>query len=422
MERPPHDSHFLRHVADLARRRDVITQAPIVSLGGTRLAESGQRFDPLLYDELVKHRLMGSIAESLSIADAVTPAALAQAVAELLADAPAFAELIRDEAVRQHVVHMFSTLPLSPPLAFKLTVAREERPELFSHSIKVGYCAAAIAKQSHLPPHEVLNAAAAGIFHDLGLLHVDPEMLRSRRPLLEEERRCLYTHPLTSFLILQRDPIWHPVVSTAVLEHHERIDGSGYPKGLTGNRLGHLGQLLAVAELAATLLAYAGSQASRHRLGVVLRLNEGKLSHEYSQHLQEMFAGASFADARQHTAGEALELLVGLSINFLRWQAVERQLPTSPMAIFISHRMSRLERSLAAAGIDLEYWYTFNADTDMDAKSLGELAVAAREGIWQMHAIGHEIRRRWDRLLGGSEPIAAAVSEWLDGIDNAWAA
>ncbi len=408
--------HFLRHISDLAEKQEVLAHSPIHSAAGAMLVDSGERITSELYDDL-KHHLLPSLEECLTVGDAVTATELAQAVEELLADEPAFASLMPDEAERQKVVRVFAAIPLSQPLAFKLTVAREERPEVLRHSLQVAYCAAALAHHSHLPPHEIVNAAAAGLFHDLGLLHIDPELLRGLRPLSEQERHYLYTHPLTAYLILERNPIWHPVVSTAVLEHHERIDGSGYPQGLTEAKLGSLGQLLAVAELAATVLSYGGDYASRDRLGIVLRMNEGKLNREHCSHLLAMFPPCSVPAAAFRTAGAALELLVDLSVALLRWQSIHKTLPASPLAKFVDKRMAQLGHSLADAGIDLEYWSAFHGGGELDGKSLGEMEVAAREAIWQLRAIASEVYRRWEHVAAGSGPIVAATREWLASVE-----
>lgn len=369
-------------------------------------------------EDLEAH-LLPTEEECQTLVDAVTPAWLAQAVDDLLTDEPAFTSLLPDDEARQKLVHAFATIPLSPALAYKLTMARDIRPEVLNHSLQVAFCAAALAHHSHLAPHEIVNAAAAGMFHDLGLLHVDPELLNPSRPLTEQERHHLYSHPAIGYLILEHSPIWHPVVSTAVLEHHERLDGSGYPKGLHGDRLGSLGQLLAVAEIAATLLSLGGDYASRDRLSIILRMNEGKLNHEHCNRLLAMFPPCSVAAETFQSPGIALELLLNLSVALLRWDTISKRSPASPLAKFLDLRLTQLRRALADVGIDLEFWSTFSAaDADLDGRSLGEMEVAMREAIWQLHAIAAEAHRRWKQLLPGSEPIADPAQDWLDGLQT----
>ncbi|MBI4986332.1 MAG: HD domain-containing protein [Rhodocyclales bacterium] len=404
---------YPRHVADHAEKRETATHTPSHVENGV----NGERVAHARYDELVRHKLQAESGEGCGVGNMVTAGELKQGIEDLMAAEPVFAALVPDPDERQRLLHVFATLPLAQPLACKLTAMRDERPEVMRHSLKVAYCAAALAGRCGLPQHAGVDAAAAGVFHDLGLLHVDPDLLRGMRPLQEHERNYLYAHPLASYLILEHSPVWHPVVSTAVLEHHERIDGSGYPQGLHGNKLGQLGQLLAVAELAAALLSYGGGAASRNRLEVVLRMNEGKLNHEYASRLLEMFPTSFGSGIPPSPMGKSLEALVDLSVVFMHWQAAAKRLPQAPLAVFVEHRVAHLAHSLARIGIDLEYWSTFNTDAEFDAKSLAEMEAAAHECVWQLHAIADEARRRWDHLLVGSEPIAAAVGVWLARVD-----
>lgn len=419
MDPVPPDSHLSRHISDLVDKGAVKARGAIHSPAGIKLVEDGEVVTRALYDELTHNHLLPSPAECLDITDPVTPLWLSQAVEDLLGDQPAFISLLPEDEVRQKIIHVFSTIPLSPQLTFKLTIARDERPEILTHSLQVAYCAAALAHHSHMAPHEMVNAAAAGVFHDLGLLHVDPALVSADHPLTEQERHHFYSHPVLAYLILERSPIWHPIVSTAVLEHHERIDGSGYPKGLTGARLGSLGQLLAVSELAATLLSLGGDYASRDRLSIVLRMNAGKLNHEHCAHLLAMFPPSSVPADEFRTPGIALELLLNLSVALLRWDTIGKRSPGSPLAKFMTLRLAQLRQSLAEVGIDLEYWSTFSiADSELDSTTLGEMEVAVREAIWQLHAIVAEAHRRWDHLLPGSEGIAEPVQDWLNGIES----
>lgn len=400
------------------RQAQDIAAAPVGAQVRVQRIESTGHTSPVAYDQVARNRLLPSPEECANQEDPVTPGALMQALEELLANDPAFTALMPSDGARHDLMRIFLALPLTPPLAYKLTLARDQRPELLDHSLRAAYCAAALAEHCRMAQHEIVNAAAAGLFHDLGLLHVDPGLLNTSQPLHEHELHYLYAHPLTAYLILEHTPIWHPIVSTAVLEHHERIDGSGYPMGHGGDRLGSLGQLLAVAELAATVLAYPGTTAARNRLGIVLRMNEGKLNHEYCSHLLAMFPPSSSWGVPSHAPGVALETLVGLSVALLRWQAIGAQLPQAPMASLINKRVGQLGHSLAEVGIDLEYWSTFSMNADLEAAALAEMNVAAREGVWQLHAIGYEVCRRWEQLIGGSEPIAAAVLDWLRNVEN----
>lgn len=116
-----------------------------------------------------------------------------------------------------------------------------------------------LAIKSRLPERDLANVAAAGMLHDIGELHIDPALLRPGHPLDPDAMRHVYAHPMTAYLILQTYPMFHPEISTAVFEHHERLDGSGYPRGLKGEEIGRLGQILMLAEAVNALFERAGT-------------------------------------------------------------------------------------------------------------------------------------------------------------------
>ena len=385
----------------------------IVSPAGTPLIEMDHRLAPALNDTMISHKLLAASDETIMPGDAVTPASLAQAIEELLTREPIFADLMPGSGERRQLSRIFAALPLSDRMIIKLTTVGGERPELLTHGLRAAFCAAALAQRLRMPHHEVAEAAAAGLFHDLGLLHVDPALLQVGRHLEEHERHYLDAHPLTGYLILEGETAWHPIVSTAVLEHHERVDGSGYPRGLGERQLGPLGQLLAVAELAASLLVPGSAAMSWLRLSVVLRMNEQKLNRDFVSCLLESFPHTAVPKTAHHDLGAAIEILVNLAIAFQGWKAVRVENPDPPLVAFVDKRLDRLGRNLADVGIDLEYWQELDADIEHDALALNEIKLAAREGLWQLFAIADETRRRWARL----QPAPPAAVAWLENIE-----
>jgi hypothetical protein len=79
--------------------------------------------------------------------------------------------------------------------------------------------------------------------------------------------------------------------------------------------------------------------------------------------------------------------------------------------------MPRLERDLADAGIDLDYWTMIDPDFSESDEHAAELLLVAREGRFQLHAIAQEIRRRWKDLSWNDSATVAAVQRLLVTID-----
>jgi hypothetical protein len=314
-------------------------------------------------------------------------------------------------------------MTLLPPLSFKLTVAREQRPEIFEHSMQVAIIALFLAIKSRLPDHELTTIAAAAMFHDLGVLHIDPQVLSPGRPLSEEERRHLYAHPVTAFLILQEYPQYHPEVSTPVFEHHERLDGSGYPRGLKGDEISFNGQIIMLAEVVSTLFEQSWHSHGASRLVVVLKLNQRKFNRKLIDHLVSLLRGGQTAVA-EGTETVSAESVVAqmdqLGEAFRDWDATYRkcatdapQLAKAPLIDFVNDRVTSLERDLAETGFDPNELASLTAGIEDDAEALIELQMMARESCWQLADIHHQVRRRWEELASKDEAGRQIVEDWV---------
>jgi diguanylate cyclase (GGDEF)-like protein/putative nucleotidyltransferase with HDIG domain len=115
-----------------------------------------------------------------------------------------------------------------------------------SHSQRVAELAARTARRLGLPDEEVELTRLAASLHDLGKLAIPEEILRKPGPLTEPERIVLERHPQIGFRMLESlgvDP-----VADWVLHHHERWDGSGYPDGVSGERIPLGARIIFVAD------------------------------------------------------------------------------------------------------------------------------------------------------------------------------
>lgn len=387
---------------------------PLDALDASALIGGSHHLAGAFNETLLAAKLLASSDESILPGDEMTPALLAAVAEAMLTQEAILGELAPGAAQRRQLLRSFAMLPLSDRMVVKLSLAARDRPDLFTHSLHVALCAGALAQHLRMPRHEVAEAVAAGLLHDLGFLHVDPALLQSGRRLQEHERRYLDVHPLMGYLMLADESAWHPVVSTAVLEHHERLDGNGYPRGIAGNRLGQLGQLLAVAELAATLLLPDGTALSRLRLGIVLRLNAERLNRDFAHCMLRCLPKAGMPVAGQADVGVAIDHLTTLAAAFQGWKAVlAATAAAAPLVAFVDARLARLGRNVADAGIDLEYWQQIDADIESDALSLSEIRFVAHEGVRQLIDLANEARRRWSRL----QPAPAAAVAWIETVE-----
>ena len=115
------------------------------------------------------------------------------------------------------------------------------------HLARVAAFAEAIAREMGLPEDEIREAHLAGVLHDLGKLWISDEVLKKQAHLTPEEWEHMKEHPRFGWQMLAGLPALKKITD-ALLHHHERIDGRGYPLGLSGEDIPLLARIIAVAD------------------------------------------------------------------------------------------------------------------------------------------------------------------------------
>jgi putative nucleotidyltransferase with HDIG domain len=137
-------------------------------------------------------------------------------------------------------------------LVLQLLELRE--PAFTRHAAAVAHHARALAEAAGLSEHEQEVVHAAGLLHDIGHQAFDDMLLAGDRPVDEEGRRAIRRHPIVGANLLRGIPgLWE--VAEAVETHHEHVDGSGYPHGLTSSRIPRAARIVAIAEVFDVLTA-----------------------------------------------------------------------------------------------------------------------------------------------------------------------
>ncbi|MBI2865587.1 MAG: HD domain-containing protein [Chloroflexi bacterium] len=153
--------------------------------------------------------------------------------------------------------------------AIALTVEMRD-PYTAGHQQRVAQLAVAIATEIGLTEEQVQGIRLAATIHDLGKIHVPAEILSKPSRLTAIEYNMIKTHPDAGFDILKTIDFPWPIAQI-VLQHHERMDGSGYPHGLQGEDILLEARIVAVAD---TVEAMASHRPYRPTLGVDKALAE----------------------------------------------------------------------------------------------------------------------------------------------------
>ncbi len=131
--------------------------------------------------------------------------------------------------------------------AMAMTVEMRD-PYTAGHQRQVANLASAIAKKMGLPREQIDSLHLAGTIHDIGKMQVPTEILSKCGKLTELEFDMIKTHPQAGYDVLKTIEFQWPIAEF-VLQHHERMDGSGYPSGLKGESILIEARILSVADV-----------------------------------------------------------------------------------------------------------------------------------------------------------------------------
>lgn len=150
----------------------------------------------------------------------------------------------------------------------KVIVARD--PYTYQHQLRVAHLCVAIANQMNLSMHVIEGLKLSALIHDIGKIGVPAELLTKPIPLETFEIQVLQKHVQTGFDIVKNINFQWPLAQT-IYQHHERINGTGYPNQLKGDAIIMEARILAVAD---TVEAMSHNRPYRASLGLDKALSE----------------------------------------------------------------------------------------------------------------------------------------------------
>ncbi len=168
--------------------------------------------------------------------------------ADALIDTIAAGRRLDAEQARRHVSWIATHLEKNAAAMVWLTRIKQVDRYTAQHCANVAILAMGLAQALEWPRERVEFAGLAGMLHDLGKMKLDREILNKPGRLTPDEYEHVKRHPRFGYRMLRSDDSIHPVVTQAVLEHHERPDGNGYPYGHGSDSLHPLSALISVVD------------------------------------------------------------------------------------------------------------------------------------------------------------------------------
>jgi HD-GYP domain-containing protein (c-di-GMP phosphodiesterase class II) len=418
-----HPDPYIKLVTDLGDMQRVVAIQDIHSSQGIVLVKRGESVDKSKYDRLVGHKLLRPLDYSLTVENRVTAEMLMHDGKRLLQDEPKLGQAIDRRFIQRDLLTPLGTVPLEPQLAFRLTVCRERFVECYHHMMRVALIALYVASRLRWPADDRQELATAALFLDLGEMHLEPSIFTSRQPLSMAQHRQIYSHPEIAYRFLKLFPRYHPRISKAVHQHHERVDGSGYPNGLSGDDVIPAARVLGAAELLTAIrLERKNSSGSLFSTSEVLKFNTERFGQDIMPPLIEAAKRIDDIKEKPPVMGSINKTILQARMKLLNdilqgADAIDVN-GADEMAIFIVQQLRRLTEMAKRCGFDLRAPANLMNIIGDEERALLELDALVREMIYLVQSTAREALRRWVKD-GVSEQEQQPLAKWLRHTDLA---
>jgi HD-GYP domain-containing protein (c-di-GMP phosphodiesterase class II) len=233
------------HLAELSKKgNQAFTTSDIFNHQGVLVTRKGVNIDQGVRQQLVKHKLLKPLDSHIGLEHQADTQTLINEFRLLLQQYPDVQ--IVNEALNfgSEFEKLLQLERLHPLMTQKLTVLETQMHSEFEKSIFTAWLSTMIARELGLSMDERRDILVAALIHDIGLLHLDPDIVCSNRKLSSEEWRTVRAHVVVGKIIADSVPGIYPEVSRAIVEHHEDCFGAGYPLALNEGQLGVAGKVI----------------------------------------------------------------------------------------------------------------------------------------------------------------------------------
>jgi len=414
--------HFLGHMTSAGAAYEAVAIEDIVTANGIKLLAKDSRLDATTCDQLLAHTLKKPLEDSVRMVGGVDETAVREAAARLSSKHDLLRSICADGRMPS-VGDALAGLKLTPQLQTLLTVYGQQQPGRLEHAVGVAMLALALARRL-LPGESDLHRAlaTAGLLHDLGELYIDPTLLDTQRRLDPTQWSHIATHPIVGHRVLLAVSGGGRLIAEAVRDHHERLDGFGYPRGVSGAVLSMPGQLLAASEW---LMAMLGSGlAPVSRVSTATRLIQGEFSppvlellNQLAKEHEELLGAVAEHDAGIEDASRRLGQLVRTLEHYRAakpWLDERIGSVRAPLRRVIEggvQRLLRVQTAFTSTGLDHEQPQVLlrelAAAGDMDMWL--EVTSILRELVWRMRDIERTLLLRAGLLSSADQQVMQEV-------------
>lgn len=413
---PQANPHYLDRMIEKGHSCDIEAGEDIYSANGIKLVARGTRISDAMRERLLVHKLLKPLEKSVAIRCGMNRNALL-----------AQAETLLDENAEQHpllndrrLLNWIATIPLNSTLNGFLSLADNDE-QILQHGLLVALTALGLGARLQCSDESMRTIATAALMHDLGELYIEPHYLDRKKPLNGEEWRHVSVHPIIGCKIACELCNLDQAVGRAILEHHERGDGCGYPRGLTLEQLSWEGQIIGAAETIASMARLLNHPMERAELA--LRMIPGEFDRQIISTFREAVKTATSDEVLQpmepagETAEQTFERIAAAFHLLENAQSDIEKLPHPIQNLIerICRRFSLIKRIFSSAGLDqpLEAFHDQNLSEEENELLMHEIGLILHELHWRMGELARDISCRASLLTGVDTQVFEQLADIL---------
>lgn len=413
---------FLAALASASRTLGIIAVDDICDVRGIKLVCAGQHLSAETQAKLVERTLAKPLELSVRVDGGVTRAEIAHLATSMCQGSAFLAALVGNDFAT--LKREFLALSLRPFVHVLLSVQRATRPEQFAHAVLCSLIAGTFACKSGAPETTPQFALVAGLTHDLGEGYRRPNDCTLIAGPARDRWRDVVEHVAIGRHLIEQFTDYPAPIARAIFEHHERLDGSGYPCGISGDAISPLGRVLGLADTICGIVHAPDNHGARAKLA--LSFVPGEFDPQLVRLLAEATRGTIAAEIALPVS---FDLTVAIDHAKTMSQCLERarqeieKLATAnqvdekmtKIVAFTAHRIDRLKSAWDATGIDAYCVAesSHGAASQVDEESYFDLDVVSRELTWRMRSLSRQIVHLLHQYridgYGVLEPVIAAL-------------
>jgi HD-GYP domain-containing protein (c-di-GMP phosphodiesterase class II) len=189
--------------------------------------------------------VLGPLVRELAAAKAIHAEALA--TAQTIFDGVGRGSPLNSPAAKKTVTSLLESVTRSPEANLLLTQMRRFETDLFTHGVNACVLSMVVATAQGYAD-EICELGLGALLHDVGQVRLPRNLIRKPDPFTDQERRLLEQHPLLGGAILEQADNISMLAQEIVVEHHERLNGTGYPRKSGHQTMSPLSQIVAITD------------------------------------------------------------------------------------------------------------------------------------------------------------------------------